>query len=114
VTLSVSVDRTDEALRLSPADAATRTAEAISARSFAGRLESRRPRPVKGHYRGASVEGEGRSGKLEQTLEVFALQREQLAAITAVIAANSEEDADAGVELAEKALASLRTRPVGS
>lgn len=114
VTVNVSVDRTSEALDLSPDESATRMLEAISAQSFEGKLEPAKPRLVKGHYDGASVESEGRSGDLRQTVEVVVLQREQLAAISAVIAANAEENAEAGVKLAEQALGTLRTQPVGS
>jgi hypothetical protein len=113
VTLNVSVDRTNEALEIPPTDAAARTAEAISAQSFGGKLSSGEPKPVKGHYDGAVVRGEGRSGKVDQEVEVYALQREGIAAITSVVAANADEDADAGVKLAEEAIESLRTKPVG-
>jgi hypothetical protein len=112
VTLNVSVDRTNEALEIPPPDAASRTAEAISAQSFGGRLESGEPKPVKGHYDGAVVSGEGKSGKVDQEVEVYALQREGIAAITAVIAGNADKEADANVKLAEEAVESLRTKPV--
>jgi hypothetical protein len=113
VTLNVSVDRTNEALEVAPTDAAGRTAEAISEQNFGGRLKSGEPKPVKGHYDGAAVTGDGSSGGVEEEIEVYALQREGIAAITAVIAANADEDANAGVKLAEEAVESLRTKPVG-
>jgi len=113
VTLNVSVDRTDEALALSPSDAATRTAEALSAQNFDGRLDAGGPKPVKAHYGGASVSGTGKAGKVEQDVEVYVLEREGIAAITAVIAANADENADAGVKLAARAVETLRTKPVG-
>jgi hypothetical protein len=114
VTLQISVDRTDEALSVAPDEAATRTAEAISEARFDGELELEEPRPAKGHYAGASVTGDGRAGEVEQGIEVYALQRDDLAAITAIVAFNADEKAEAGAKLAERAIESLRTQPVGS
>jgi hypothetical protein len=112
VTLNVSVDRTNEALEVEPSEAATRTAEAISAQNFDGKLDPGSPKRVKGHYNGASLSTEGKAGNVDQEVEVYVLQREGIAVITAVIAANADENADAGVKLAEEAVLSLRTKPV--
>ena len=112
VTLNVSVDRTDEALEVEPSEAASRTAEAISVQNFDGKLDPGSPKPVKGHYDGAVVPGKGKAGKVDQEVEVYALQRDGIVAITAVIAANADENASAGVKLAEEAVESLRTKPV--
>ena len=112
VTLNISVDRTNEALEVEPSDAAARTAEAISAQNFDGKLNPGSPKPVKGHYDGATLSAEGRAGNVNQEVEVFVLQREGIAVITTVIAANADESAGEGVKLATEAVLSLRTEPV--
>ena len=113
VTLGISIDRTNEALAVTPEEAAPRTAEAISQRSFEGTLEVGEPRPVKGRYDGASVTAAGQASGGRSQLEVYTLRREGIAAITAVVGANSGKAAGEDMRLAEKAIRSLRTKPVG-
>lgn len=114
VTLSVQADRTDEALELDPGEFASRTMTGL-ADSYDG-LEPGKPRPFKARYEGASVAGEGRAvgSRVEQDVQVVVLRRDGVANFTAVIAANAEKPTGPAVELAEKALETLRSQPVGA
>lgn len=112
VTLSVSADRTNEALELSPEDFAARTMTGL-ADSYEG-LKPGKPKSFSGHYDGATVEGSGKAvgTGVEQDVTVAVLRREGVANFTAVIAANADEPTQPAVELAKEALDTLRSQPV--
>lgn len=112
VTLSVSADRTDEALELSPEDFAVRTMTGL-ADSYEG-LEPGKPEGFKGHYEGATVEGSGKAvgTGVDQDVTVTVLRRAGVANFTAVIAANADKPTQPAVELATEALDTLRSQPV--
>lgn len=114
VTLSVTADRTDEALELKPAEFAARTMEGL-AESYDG-LEPGRPHAVKGHYDGAAVEGTGKAvgTGVRQDVTVVVLRREGAANFTAVIAANADKPTEPAVRFAERSLATLRSGPVSA
>jgi hypothetical protein len=114
VTLSIQADRTDEALELDPGEFATRTMTGL-ADSYDG-LESGKPKPFKAHYEGAVVAGEGKAvgSGVDQDVQVVVLRRDGVANFTAVIAANADKPTGPAVKLAEEALETLRSQPVGA
>ena len=114
VTLSANADRTDDALELDPAEFATRTMEGL-ADSYDG-LDASKPKPFKGHYDGASVEGSGKAvgTGVNQDVEVVILRREGVANFTAVIAANNDKPTGPAVKLANEALETLRSQPIAA
>jgi hypothetical protein len=114
VTLSVSADRTDEALELEPGEFAVRTMEGL-ADSYDG-LELGKPRPFKARYPGASVDGAGKAvgTGVPQDVTVVVLRREGAANFAAVIAANADQPTEPAVTLAEESLTTLRSQPLGA
>ena len=115
VTLSISADRTNEAVALDPKEFAARTLERLGEEGYSD-LKAGKPKELKAHYDGAFVKGEGKAAEtgVEQNVTVVVLRREGVANLTAVIAANAKQPTEPGVELAEKALGTLRSRPVGA
>jgi len=113
VVMSLTADRTDEALAGDPATLATRTFTALQ--GYEGELDPSEPRRFKHRYEASEVRGEGVSAStgVPQRLRVIVLEREGVAVVTAVIAENAKEKAPAEVEQALDTLRTLRTRPVG-
>ena len=112
VVLSVSVDRTGEALAGEPGSFATETAKLLP--GYRRPLDPSKPKPFEHRYPGSSVTAEGiADGGFEQRVEVIVLEREGAAVVTAVVAENAEEGARAEVRQALESVASLRTQPVG-
>lgn len=133
VAMTISADRTDEALALPLARYATRTALALPGLKD---VDLREPETFKGHYEGVSVKGNGRliKSKLLERLQVIVLRRNGIVTITAVIAANAGEaqlnsNVEAGpdcgtypilcrvraeVDQAIEAVRTLRSRPVSA
>ncbi len=114
VTLSVSADRTNEALEVDPAEFAARTLTGL-ADSY-DELEPGKVKPFKGHYDGASVEGTGKAvgTGVNQNVQVVVLRRDGVANFTAVIAANADKPTEPAAKLANEALETLRSQPVGA
>jgi hypothetical protein len=112
VTMSVAADRSDDALELSAEEFAIQTAESLADRY--DDLRRRPPRPVRGHYEGAVVKarGEAAATGVDQNVEVVVLRREGAATFTAVIAANADKPTEPAVGLAERALSTLRSKPI--
>jgi hypothetical protein len=114
VTLSVSADRTDEALEISPDEFATRTLNGLG-EGFEDELAAGKPRRFEARYEGAAVRASGTAKTgVEQDVTVVVLRRDRVANFTAVIASNAEKPTEPAVELAEQALRSLRSQPVGA
>jgi hypothetical protein len=113
VVMSLTADRTDEALAGDPATLATRTFTALQ--GYEGELDPSEPRRFKHRYEASEVNGEGVSAStgVPQRLRVIVLERKGVAVVTAVIAENAKENARAEVEQALDTVRSLRTRPVG-
>jgi len=113
VTLSISADRTADALELDPKEFAARTMEGLGD-SYDG-LQSSKPKPFKAHYPGAIVEGTGTAAGtgVPQDVSVVVLRRDDVANFTAVIAANAGQPTGLAAGLAEDALTTLRSQPVG-
>ena len=113
VVMSLTADRSDEALAGDPATLAARTFASLE--GYEGELDPSEPRRFKHRYDASEVRGEGVSAStgLPQRLRVVVLEREGVAVVTAVIAENANERAPAEVEQALDTLRTLRTRPVG-
>ncbi len=113
VVMSLSADRSDEALAGDPRTLAVRTFSALE--GYEGELDPSEPKPFKHRYDGAQVEGEGvaASSGVPQRLRLVVLEREGATVVTAVIAENAREKAPAEVKQALDSLRTLRTRPVG-
>lgn len=113
VVMSLTADRTDEALVGDPRVFAGLTFSALE--GYEGQLDPSEPKPFKHRYEAFEVRGEGvaASTGVPQRLRVVVLEREGTTVVTAVIAENAEETAPAEVKQALDALRTLRTRPVG-
>ena len=113
VAISITPDRTGEALELPLGEFATRTAAALP--GFRRGLDPGRSRDFAHRYPAASVSARGRAKRtgVEQRVTVVVIRRPRLATFTAVIAANVEPEADASRKLAVAALRTLRGRPIG-
>ena len=113
VVMSVSADRSDEALAGDPETLAVRTFSALE--GYEGELDPSEPTPFKHEYDAFEVEGRGVSAEtgVRQNLRVIVLEREDTTVVTAVIAENAKEKAPAEVRQALESLRTLRTRPVG-
>jgi hypothetical protein len=112
VSVSIAIDRTDDALALDPKDFAVQTAELVP--GYKKPLEPRRAKRFKHEYEAAATQAKGvrEDGGLRQRIRVVVLERSGLAVVTAVIAENAEEKAAAlEAKQALDAIATLRTRP---
>jgi len=112
VTLSISADRTGEALEIEPGEFAARAMAGL-ADSYMG-LEPGAPKPFEARYEGAFVEATAKAlaTGVRQNVIVVVLRRDDIANFTAVIAANAEQPTGPAVKLAEEALRTLRSQPV--
>jgi hypothetical protein len=112
VVMSLSADRSDEAISTDPGTLAAQTFSAL--RGYEGELDPSDPAPFKHRYDASRVEGRGVSADtgVRQNLSVIVLVREGSTAVTAVVAENAEEKAPAEVRQALESLRTLRTRPV--
>ncbi len=113
VAMSLSVDRSDEALAGDPEVLVVQTFSALQ--GYEGELDPSEPRPFKHRYDAFEVRGEGVSAAtgVRQRLRVVVLKREGAAVVTAVIAENAKDRAPREVEQALDSLQTVRTRPVG-
>jgi hypothetical protein len=113
VVMSLSADRSDEALAGDPETLAVRTFGALE--GYEGVLEPSEPTRFRHKYDAFEVEGQGVSVEtgVRQNLRVIVLEREDTTVVTAVIAENAKEKAPAEVRQALESLRTVRTRPVG-
>jgi hypothetical protein len=112
VSATITIDRTNDALSGDPKASATRTAELLP--GYEKPLKPSKPKPFGQEYDGAIVEAEGVAKKsgVRQRVRVIVLERKGVAVVTAVIAANAqEENAKPEAKQAEEAVKTLRTRP---
>jgi len=111
VSITITIDRTSDALRVEPEDFALRTAELLP--GYEQPLEPEEAKQFKHEYDAAITEAEGVREKdgLRQISRVVVIEREGVAVVTSVIAENAEENAGAEAEQALAAIATLRTRP---
>jgi hypothetical protein len=116
VTLSVSADRSAEALELEPDEFATRALAGLGRSGYRQDLEPSDPKPFRARYAGARVDATGTAAGtgVRQNVSVIVLRREGIATFTAVIAANAERPTEPAVKLAEQALTTLRSQPAAA
>lgn len=112
LTLTITADRTDEALELATANFAVRVMAGLS-KNYQTPLDAGKPKPFRGHYDGAKVGATGRAAKgVREDVSVIVLRREGLVTVTAVVAAHATKATGTHKRFAERALRTLRTRPV--
>ena len=113
VSVTITVDRTSDALRVEPKDFATETIKLVP--GFEEALNPKRAKPFEHEYQGTIAEADGVRKKdgLKQVVRVVVLERKGVAVVTSVIAENAEENAGAEAEQALAAVGTLRTRPPG-
>jgi hypothetical protein len=110
VALSIVPDRAAESLETPIAEYARNTAAGL--RGFEDGLEVKETRPHAHRYDAVEVFGTGTSRDgVDQRVSVIVLRREQLATITAVLAANAKPAAKESVRIAERVIDTIRTRP---
>jgi hypothetical protein len=113
VVMSLSADRTDEAVGAEPRELAVRTFQVLE--GYKGDLDPSEPKPFKHPYEAFEVRGEGVAAAtgVPQRLRVIVLKREGMTVVTAVIAENAREKAPFEVDQALEVVGTVRTRPVG-
>ena len=113
--LSISADRTGDAVELPIEDFAVRV---LAARpGYEEPIEPGEPREFEHPYAGAVVEAEGvaiaEGTGVAQRVEVIVLRRPQLVNLTIVIAANAIPEGLRSAWIAERLVETMRSRPVG-
>ena len=112
VAITINADRTDEALALDPAEFAA--AALAVAPGYEEPLAPGPPREFEHRYEASQVTAGGTAKATGLKLEVseIALRRDQVAVLTALIAANARPQARHSQRLAERLVGTLRSRPV--
>jgi hypothetical protein len=111
LTLSITADRTDEALELPPEDFALRVMAGLN-ENYQRPLKPGKPKPFKAHYDGAKVRASGKVAKgVRQDVSVIVLRRDDIANITAVIAKHAARATSQHTKFAERTLRTLRSQP---
>lgn len=110
-SIEISADRTDEAVAYDRDEFAERALAAIP--GFEKPLEPSEPRPYNHHYPATSSRADGTNAKtgVKQIIELIFIQRPELAAYTAVIAAADSPKAAEARKLAARVIRTLRGRP---
>lgn len=113
VVLTISADRTADALGLAPTDFATATIGALQ--GYEKPPEPGAARRFRHRYDAAWVRAEATAARtgVRQELAVVVVRREELAVVTAVVAASARHTAAAERRDALRAVRTVRTRPVG-
>lgn len=113
VAVTVSADRTDDAVAIDPEQFALRVISALP--GFEGKVDPSEPRRFRHRYAGVEVRGTATASAtgVRQRLRVVVLRRGRLAVVTAVVAENARRGTGEEVEQALRAVRTLRTRPVG-
>jgi hypothetical protein len=111
VSGTITVDRTDDALRGDPKTFATETMELLP--GYKKPLDPGKAKPFGHKYDGAVTEAKGVAKKsgVSQRVRVIVLEREGVAVVTSVIAENAKRKAGDESKQAEQAIKTLRTRP---
>jgi len=111
--VTISADRTREALELPLEEFASRT---LAARpGYERALSPNEPQGFEHPYAGVAVEAEGvaKGTGVAQRVEVVVLRRSKLVTLTAVIAVNASPAGAPSAVIAERMVATLRSRPIG-
>jgi hypothetical protein len=112
LTLSISADRTDEALEITSDEFARRVMAKLS-ENYQKPLDPGKPKPFKAHYDGAKVSATGQAAKgVREDVSVVVMRRDDIAVFTAVIASNAAKATGQHKKFAERALRTLRSQPV--
>ena len=110
VAISIAPDRSQAALDTAVAAYAKNTARDLN--GFKDGLKIKRTRGFDHRYDAAEVDAKGRSRDgVDQDVQVIVLRRDDVATITAVLAANAKATSSESVRLARRAIGTLRTRP---
>jgi hypothetical protein len=114
VAISISPDRTPEALDLDLEDFATRAADALP--GLEGGSRPSPPKPYEHRYEAVrtTLEGKGAKSGVRQRVSLIVLRRDQLATFTVVIATSADRRARPSERLANRVVATLRSRPPAS
>ena len=114
VAIHFGADRTGEALALDPGEFATRAL--AGAPGYEEPLEPGAPRPFRHRYKAARASASGRSAETGVALDVsmIVMRRDRTAVLSALIAANASADARASRRLAERVVATVRSRPLST
>lgn len=112
VAVSITPDRTSQALELPLEDFATRTLAALPV--FDGEVDAGPARRIPHRYRALRIEATGTAAEsgLRQRIQLIVVRRERRATFTVVIAASADRRARPSERLAERVVETLRSRPV--
>jgi hypothetical protein len=112
LTLSISADRSDDALEITPEEFAGRVMARLS-ENYQKPLDPGQIKRFKAHYDGAKVSATGQAAHgVREDVSVIVMRRDDIAVFTAVIASNAAKATGQHKKYAERALRSLRSRPV--
>jgi hypothetical protein len=114
VAVSISPDRSPEALEIPLEEFATRALSALP--GFEGELDPGPPRRFRGRYEGVEVRAAGTAAEtgVREHVRLVVLRRDAIVTFTVVLAASTRPSARASNRLAERMLRTLRSRPVGA
>jgi hypothetical protein len=115
VAISIAADRSEDALGVPLPDLARATLRAGP--PGVRKLEAGRPRPFRHRYEAVSLGATAVAGEnppVRERLHLFVIRRPGLATYTALAAENAETSARPHREEIERALRSLRGRPIGA
>jgi hypothetical protein len=114
VAVSITPDRTAEALEIPLKDFATRALAALP--GFERELEPGPARRFRGRYQGIEVRGTGTAAEsgVRQRVRLVVLRRNAIVIFTIVIASSTRPSARASENLAERMVRTLRSRPIGA
>jgi hypothetical protein len=111
VAISISADRTREAIEFPLGEYALEAAKALP--GFHD-LHVKRPRRFKAQYNSQAVEAKGRAkGGVRQSLLFIAMRRDHLATYPVLVASNAERDTRFYEDEALRIVRTLRGRPIG-
>ena len=112
VAVSISADRTDEALEAPLTDLAAGIADNLERNGFT-RVRVGKPRPLKHRYQAVSVTATGRSGSgIHERLQIISLRRDRLAEFAVLVARRASIPSRLYRPATRRIVASLRGRPV--
>ena len=112
VAISIAPDRSGAGRVTEIEDYATRTADDLG--GFEDGFDPRGMRPFDHRYQAVEVFGTGTSRDgVDQRASVIVLRRDEVATVTAVLAANAKPAARESERIARRAIGTLRTRPPG-
>jgi hypothetical protein len=112
VAVSISADRTDEALEAPLTDLAVEIADNLEGNGF-GKVRVGRPRPLKHRYQAVSVTATARSNSgVHERLQIISLRRDRLAGFAVLVARRASIPSRLYRPATRRMIASLRGRPL--